>query len=253
MNANELTAFRTQLQACQQCFEGTKQKCRHHEDLLGGYDKGKIVFIGINPQGADGNDLYLAVEAGTGEQRNLLGDEILKLFSGEQETSRSFPELDFTKHLGLKTWLPLACKRLGLTPTELTHHVRFVEAYKHTTANESELRNQPELWGRIERTCPDIWLRRQLEELEPRLLIFSGNAGLKILSKWAGTCEGESISETTAISAFHGKEASLTLGGRPYQCLLTFGISGSANGAWSGDPRGSLAVQTAVRRFASLA
>lgn len=81
--ATTLTSFRAALQSCQHCFDGFSAGCRHHEDLVGGYDTGRILWVGLNPQGAG--------------------------------------------HPG-------DC--LTLTAHEVERHVRFVEAYKHTTSDE---------------------------------------------------------------------------------------------------------------------
>jgi len=125
MNPNELSAFRKQLQECQKCFKGAEPKCRHHEDLVGGYDKGKIVFIGINPQGQENNAIYRAIESAAEERRNQLGDEILKMLVDPRVKSKAFADIDFRNHKGLTGWLPRARRILGLSSEELANRMRF--------------------------------------------------------------------------------------------------------------------------------
>jgi len=246
MNPNELSAFRKQLQECQKCFKGAEPKCRHHEDLVGGYDKGKIVFIGINPQGQENNPIYRAIESAAEERRNQLGDEILKMLVDPRVKSKAFADIDFRNHKGLTGWLPRARRLLGLSSEELANRVRFVEAYKHTTANQSELHRLAS-WAQIEENCPTHWLGPQLKWLEPKLLVFSGKSGRNILAKWGGTTEkGHAISARGPMKPFHGMKARLSRWGRTYQCLITFAISGQSERFWSQCKPESERVRTAI-------
>lgn len=226
MAPEELGQLRRDILECNRCFGGNAH-CRHHEDLVGGYDQGKVLVVGLNPQGAEGDEFYAALEAATVEQEMLLGDHLPAIFAG-QHPPDGLGEHLYQHHPG-REWMARAARCLGMGFPELAEQVRFVELFKHTTANQAALSQMPE-WPEIQRLCPG-WLEQQLEVLAPRLVIMTGNLGLECL-RHRFQVPGLPASITQA----HGRFFRFRFGGVEREVLLTYAFSRTTAWRWSRAP-----------------
>jgi uracil-DNA glycosylase len=265
-SAVALPMLRESIATCEDCFT-PQGRCRHHEDAVGGYGKGRVVLIGINPQGREDDPVYGVVEALDWRERNLLGDRILDLFVAERRiyartNARSaawrkelrqtvvelFPDspglqaVPFERHKGLRTWFACVAGRLGCGPEALRDHVTMVEAIKHTTAGVPELNNLRALHdGRDLLAQCKRWLDQQLVHLEPRGVIFTGNNGVR-LARDLGAIGSE---DQRTISELHGDvvEWRAPRWTRTIEVLFCYAFSGQTTSAWNHDRTGSRRVR----------
>jgi hypothetical protein len=227
-----LIDFRERTLTCDACFVAPS-RCWHHEDVVGGYGTGKIVFVGINPQASPSDTVYQTIRSAPWSTKLRLSDLVLKIFAGEAE----FADVDdgwswmANSHQGLKTWLPLVCTLLAVTPRELANQFRFVEAYKHATADQGALHARLE-WKKISATCPNKWLVPQLELLEPSLIVLSGAPGKNAIAPLLlSPSESEKVARQR-VADLHGSSTRACIGGRMVPILFTLAISNQTKGRW---------------------
>lgn len=68
-----LMDLRREILTCHRCFEAPSQ-CSHHEDVLGGYDGGRITVVGVNPQASEGDVVYEAIRNAPWKTKTALSD-----------------------------------------------------------------------------------------------------------------------------------------------------------------------------------
>jgi len=202
VDSAELNRFREKVINCNVCFEGVKGvggHCKHHEDVLGGFGAHRpIVVLSINPQDGGDDEVYPVIQALVGnrnlplEQRLSVSNKILDVFASEEvdpslgSIHSNLARFKRSEHYGLRTWLPRLVTDYALTAISgdpvkakrlLADRFRFVELYKHATANEGAL-NALTNTRKIKENCPQFAMD-QLKELKPIGIIIAGGTPIK--------------------------------------------------------------------------
>ena len=221
---------------CQTCFPGNGEKCRHHEDILGGYAPGKIVFLGVNPQaGGQHAEFYKRLEEAPNDHKMLLGDHQLRIFAG-QPAPPELPKELYENHPG-QGWTRRLAGCLGLSERELADDVVSIELFKHTTADQKALTESPS-WDAIQQNCPS-WAEKQLVLLQPRCLVVSSAQGrdkvLKVLAfEQAGRADAI---KNMRMRDLHGTVETAHFRGVAVEVLFTYAISLLNENKWKTHPR----------------
>lgn len=237
-------SLREDILDCERCFgcgPNDARGCHHHEDLVGGYDRARILFVGVNPQAGSDSEFYKRVQDADPEQKMLLGDNLWRIFGGNTPPQALSSEL-YMNHPG-KGWVKQLTSCLGLHDVgELANHVRGVELYKHATPGIEQLRENDAIWTRIQQECPK-WLVKQVEALAPNLVILSGGLGLKYArSQLRLSAFPESITEA------HGRTCTGRIGTWEGEILTTLAVSKRTMGLWNKLLAAKAAIGQAVRR-----
>lgn len=226
--------FRRRLLMCNVCFQGEKDVfCRHHEDVLSGWKdgvplKGRIMVVGVNPQGSESDAVYRQIEQPDAwRMRAQLSDTILDVYADRVDVDPTWGWAR-DKHPGLRTWLPFVQEKLGVADkATFADHFAFLELIKHTTADEDKLTTACKAHP-IEQQCPE-WLFEQLRRLEPRMLIVTGNRGKRLVVP--RMLRGHQISD--GITTVHATSHVVQIGARTVDMYLSIGFSSSARGWWN--------------------
>lgn len=238
MGPEDITRLRSSILECQNCFVGSEQRCLHHEDLVGGYQPGKIVFVGINPQASPTSRFYQALQRASDDQKMLLGDHLRYIFAGHSAPRGLEPEY-YIDHPG-REWIESSARLLGVSMHEFAEHIRSVELFKHASAGVPDLVRLGNIWTRMRENCPKL-LERQLAVLSPRLVVFSGNAGLRFIRDYTRTALPPNISQV------HGRVFGGEIGVWQGPVLLTLAVSRQNNWKWSRLAEASEQVRTTIR------
>jgi hypothetical protein len=216
------------IHACQQCFRAP-EVCRHHEDLLGGYDEGKVLLVAINPQGGLEDEFYKRVEKAPANERMMLGDHILRIFAGEAAPA-DLPKHLYTNHPG-RQWVKRAASCLGYSLQQFAANVRVADLYKHTTANQAELQALDN-FSLISANCRS-WFAKQLPILNPSLVILTGAPGLAVAREVFAVPDLPRKVTTAHGRVWHVRQE----GGWSGPVLVTLAISLQTAKAWNGPGR----------------
>ncbi len=225
---------------CNECFSGTNRgpvpHCWHHEDILGGYEPGRILVLIINaqrpidltwdprdhvldprtklprpaPRGSKARALatYRAIRDGELERKLRFADEALRIFaSGDAGEFADWVE----HHPGQRDWLPRATKLLlgsdeAANRALLAEHFVFVDIFKHATADHGQLKKAMDDHPGMAQ-CPQRWLGPQLAALEPRMLLLCGGPVIATaVELWPlRDSEGSHLDPSSAMGDLHGK------------------------------------------------
>lgn len=243
MQSENISELRRDILKCQSCFVGSELRCLHHEDLVGGYAPGKIVFVGINPQASPTNKFYKGLQSAPDDQKMLLGDHLRHIFAGHEAP----PDLRrdyYEKHPG-RAWVESSAEWLGLSMHEFAEHTQSVELFKHASAGEGDLMKLGEPWNRMQVNCPE-WFKRQLSVLKPRLVVFSGNTGLRFLRDYVKLPLPKNISNA------HGSVCEAKIGPWQGPALLTFAVSRQNHWKWRKFAEASAHVKAIIRETAGV-
>ncbi len=132
-------------------------------------------------------------------------------------------------HPGHRRWFPLACRLLlgDVTQREreaFAAHVAIVDVFKHATPNASHLEELSVRFPLLE-NCPSVWLEKQIQLLEPSLLVLCGSAVTKTAMKlWTPVPRG-SLPVRFKQGEVHGHRWSVKIGSRTVDAITSFAIA----------------------------
>ncbi|WP_437298641.1 hypothetical protein [Sorangium sp. So ce426] len=277
MTSDDILALRHEILSCNHCFKGSKtaRGCWHHEDILGGYEPGKILVLTINAQrpfdpawederyrpqanGSRGGTaraarrdgglaIYQQIRDEDNRRKLRFADESLAIFAGA-DPGEFAPWV--AKHPGHKKWLSAACKLLLGSNCDTAHkllakHFTFLDIYKRATANEEHLDRVAQEHPLAE--CPGRWLNRQIDVLRPALVLLCGRTVIARANALWGV-GGRDLQDLSKVGAVHGKSWLLQLPGGNVECWTAYGIAGwPAQLCWP-KATGTNALQRAIQR-----
>ncbi len=233
--------LRLDILGCNRCFEPQGRSCTHHEDLVGGYSPGRVLFVGVNPQTHD-VPFYRSLPAADSATKMLLGDHLFRIFAGAQAPP-TLASMRLDQHPG-RAWAKRLAACLGISMRQLAEGVSAVDAYKHATPNQATLEND-RAWPGIQAECP-TWLERQIAAVRPPLVVISGHRGRQFARDRLSLPNARQLARRS-MGNLHGRVVRASLGGMPFDVLFTYAVSGHTVQAWASHPRTN-EVRARVRR-----
>jgi hypothetical protein len=281
VNLNTLADLRREILECNRCFKDSPyvRGCWHHEDLLGGYDPGRIVLLTINAQRphdeawdgpqpkslrkpdkktrrSKGLEIYRQIRSADWDRKARFADVALSIFAGRDPGGfRAWAE----GHPGISRWLPRACTLLlgsDERPNRIlmAEHFAIVDIYKHATPSEAHLRYTSSQHPELER-CPTTWLPLQLEYLRPELVLLCGASVIAAAVALWGLCPADDADLVHRTGVPHGRKWRMNLYGRSVTAMTAFALADRpAQFHWPAPAHaaGTAAIRSAVAEAISL-